>query len=227
MASTPTGHPSTTWAAPALVALAPTVMLIAFLVHPFIAILPDAEGVAAAVEAGTSRWAVAHLLTNIGSALVAVAFVAIATHLRAAGDDRFSRIGLPLVVFGSVLYGFLPGLEFAPLAAVETGGDVVATQAALEPWFVPMFVTGVVTFAIGVFVLVGAIRVTRILGDGTTRVVVGALVLLAVSRAVPVGVVQFHLQAVVGLVALWPIAGAMWRRSGSTASVRSQPSPAI
>lgn len=226
MASTPTDHPSTTWAAPALVALAPTVMLVAFLVHPFIATLPDAEGVAAAVEGGTSRWAVAHLLTNVGSALFAVAFVAIAAHLRAAGEDRFSRIGLPLVVFGSVLYGFLPGLEFAPLAAVETGGDVVATQAALEPWFVPMFVTSVVTFAIGVFALARAISATRLLGAGTTRIVVGALVLLAVSRAVPVGVVQFYLQAVLGVVGLWPIAGAMWRRSGTIAPVRSQPSPA-
>jgi hypothetical protein len=226
MASTPTDHPSTTWAAPAVVVLAPTVMLIAFLAHPFIAILPDADGVAAAVEADTSRWALAHLLTNVGSALMAVAFVAIAAHLRAAGEHRFSRIGLPFIVFGSVLYGFLPGLEFAPLAAVETGGDVVATQDVLEPWFIPMFATSVVTFAVGVFALVGALRATPILGAGTTRIVVGALVLLAVSRALPIGVVQFYVQAVVGVLALWPIAGAMWRRSETPTSTGRHPSPA-
>lgn len=223
MTSTPTDHPATPWAA-AVVALAPIVMLIAFLAHPFIAILPDAEGVGAAVEGGTSRWAVAHLLSNIGAALVAVAFVAVAAHLRAAGEHRYSRVGLPFVVFGSVLYGFLPGLEFAPLAAVETGGDVVATMAALQPWFVPMFVTSVATFAVGVFAFVRSIRTAAILGAGTTRVVVGALVLLAVSRAVPVGVVQFHLQAVVGVVALWPLAAAMWRPAPATSRAH-RPSP--
>lgn len=194
------------WTAPTIVALAPLVLLVAFLAHPFLATLPNAEAVAASVEANTTRWAVAHLLTNVGSGLLALAFLAVRARLQAAGEDRFSRVGLPFVVFGSVLYGFLPGLEFAPLAAVETGGDVVATQGTLEPWFVPVFVTGAVTFAIGVFAFARGIASSGILGARTTQVVVVALAVLAVARAVPLGVVQFHLQALAGLVALLPLA---------------------
>jgi len=36
------------------------------------------------------------------------------------------------VVIGSVLYAVLPGLEFAHIAAHETGADMEATQAALR-----------------------------------------------------------------------------------------------
>lgn len=208
------------WTAPTIVALAPVVLLVAFLVHPFLAVLPDAEAVAASVEANTTRWAVAHLLTNVGSALLALAFLAVRARLHAAGEDRFSRVGLPFVVFGSVLYGFLPGLEFAPLAAVETGADVVATQGALEQWFVPMFVTGVVTFAIGIFAFARGIAASRILGARTTQTVVVALAVMAVARAVPLGVAQFHLQALAGLVALLPLAAAVRDRPLSTTAAR-------
>lgn len=217
-------HPRThSWTAHTIVVLAPLVLLVGFLVHPFLAVLPDAEAVAASVEENTTRWAVAHLLTNVGSGLLALAFLAVRARLQAAGEDRFSRVGLPFVIFGSVLYGFLPGLEFAPLAAVETGGDVVATQAALEPWFVPMFVIGVIAFAIGAFAFARGIATSGILGAGTTRVVVVALALMAVARAAPLGVAQFHLQALAGLVALLPLAAAVRDRPLPATSARSHP----
>ncbi|MDP8929880.1 MAG: hypothetical protein M3O70_15260, partial [Actinomycetota bacterium] len=63
-----------------------------------------------------------------------VAFVAIRSYLRQAGEERFSAFGLPFIVIASTLYAVLPGLEFAPLAAAKTGGDVRAVQAALDPW---------------------------------------------------------------------------------------------
>lgn len=221
--STMTRTTTTGWTAPTIVALAPIVLLVAFLAHPFLATLPDAEAVAASVEANTTRWAVAHLLTNVASGLLALAFLAVRSRLQAAGEDRFSRVGLPFVVFGSVLYGFLPGLEFAPLAAVETGGDVVATQGVLESWFVPVFVTGAVTFAIGVFAFARGIAASAILGARTTQTVVAALAVMAVARAIPLGVVQFHLQAVAALVALLPLAAAVRDRPVATTSARPHP----
>lgn len=204
------------WTGPTIVVLAPLVLLAAFLAHPFLTRLPDAQAVAAAVESNTTRWGIAHLLTNVGSALLALAFLAVRAHLHEAGEDRYSRVGVPFVVFGSVLYGFLPGLEFAPLAAVETGGDVVATQGVLEPWFVPVFVTAAVTFAIGVFAFAKGVAAARVLGGSATRLVVVSLAVMGVARAVPVGVVQFHVQALAGLLALVPLAvsiGAARRRT--------------
>lgn len=209
----------------AIVLLAPAVLLVAFVSHPFIEVLPDAEAVGAAVQAGTTRWAVVHILTAVASGLMALAFLAVRALLRDAGEDRSSRWGLPLVVFGSVMYAVLPGLEFAALAAVETGGDPVAAQAALESWFLPIFATSVITYAIGVFGFARAVPESAVLGRATTRTVVAALVIMAVARAVPVGVVQFHVQALAGLVALWPLGAVMWQRTGETAAVR-RPLPA-
>ncbi len=75
----------------------------------------------------TTLWGLVHVLTGVGSALVALAFLA----LRASGEDRYSAGALPFVLVGSVLYAFLPGLEFAPLAATRTGGDAVAAQSSV------------------------------------------------------------------------------------------------
>lgn len=211
---------------PLVVALAPAVLLLALVAHPFLVVLPDAEAVAGLVVADTTRWGIVHLLTNVGSALLALAFLAVRAHLRDAGEERFSRWGLPFVVFGSVLYGLLPGLEFAPMTAAETGGDVVAVQAALEPWFVPVFVTAAITFAIGAFAFARGVADSRVLGPGTTRTVVTALAVMAVARAVPLGVVQFYVQGLAGLVALWPLALAMGRGPQPAASARRQASPA-
>lgn len=214
------------WAGPTVVVLAPVVLLAAFLAHPFLTVLPDTAAVAAALESGTTRWGVAHLLTNVGSALLALAFLAVRAHLREAGEDRHSRVGVPFVVFGSVLYGFLPGLEFAPLAAVETGGDVAATQAVLEGWFVPVFVTAAITFAIGAFAFAKGVAAAHVLGGPVTRLVVVSLAVMAVARAVPVGVVQFHVQALAGLLALLPLAISMGAARRRTAPRGARPSPA-
>lgn len=112
---------------------------------------------------------------------------------------------------GSALYGLLPALEFAPLVAAETGSDVQAAQAALEPWFLPILVTGVLIFATGVFGFARGIADSGVLSRRLTRLVVGGLAVLAVARFVPVGAVQFYVQSAAGLVALWPLAYEMWR----------------
>lgn len=211
----------------AAVALAPAVILAAFLTHPFLARLPDADAVAAALSANTTRWAVAHVLTAVGSTLIALAFLAIRAHLREVSHDRLTAWGLPFVVVGSVLYAVLPGLEFAPLTAAETGGDVAAVQAAMQPWFIPIFATAAITFAIGIYTFARAISDSTILSPRTRQLVVTGLAVMAIARAVPLGVVQFHVQGLAGLVALWPLAATMWHTpSAVTASPRYPRSPA-
>ncbi|MEJ7704272.1 MAG: hypothetical protein WKF47_11620 [Geodermatophilaceae bacterium] len=193
-------------------ALAPSVMLFVFLTHPFIARLPDAAAVADAVEADTTWWGIVHLLTAVGSGLVALAFLAIRARLRDAGEERFSAWALPFVIAGSALYGLLPGLEFAPMAAARAGGDAAAAQATLQPWFISILATSVLLFAIGILVFARGIAASQILSRPLTRLVVTGLIVWAAARFVPLGMVQFYVQGLAGIVALWPLAFQMWRQ---------------
>jgi hypothetical protein len=52
----------------------------------------------------------------------------------------------------------------------------------------------------------------RPLGGSLDGVVAVALVVFALSRLVPVGVVQFYVQPAAALLALLPLAVAMWER---------------
>ena len=201
---------------------APLVMFVALVAHPFIAVLGDAEAIAAAVDANRTVWVAVHLLTVIGIALTALAFVAIRARLRDVGEDRYSAWALPCVLFGSVLYGFLPGMEFTPLAAARTGGDVAAAQQTLMPVFIAVLAVSTIFFAIGAVGFAKAVKTSGILGKSLSRVVATALIVLALSRFVPVGPVQFYVQAAAGLVALWPLANDLWRSATPTPIVRRQ-----
>jgi hypothetical protein len=207
-----------------IVSLAPAVMLVGLFAHPYIATLPDEAAVAETATADTTRWGLVHLTVGVASGLLVLAFLAIRSYLREAGEDRWSILGLPFIVMGSTLFAVLPGMEFAPLAAAEAGADVQATQAALAPWFLPVLVTGAATFAIGVFAFAKGIADSRILSRRLSRLVVGALVVMAVARLVPVGAVQFYVQGAAGIVALWPLAYEMWKRPEAARPAR-QPRP--
>lgn len=211
----------------AAVAIAPAVTLAGFLLHPYFTTLPDAGRVADAVVADTARWGVAHLTVAVGSGLMLLAFLAIRGYLREVGEERFSAWGLPFIVLGSVLYAVLAGLEFAPLAAAETGGDVEAVQTALDPWFIPILVTGVALFAVGAFAFARGIAASGVLSRRLTYVVVTGLAVMALARVVPVGAVQFYVQGAAGLVALWPLAYDMWRHPTMRPALRARPAPAI
>jgi hypothetical protein len=110
-----------------IVALAPAVMLVGLFAHPYIAILPDEAAIAKAVPADTTHWGLVHLTAGVASGLLVLAFLAIRSYLREAGEERWSIVALPFIVVGSTLFAVLPGMEFAPLAA-EAGGDVEAVQ---------------------------------------------------------------------------------------------------
>jgi hypothetical protein len=195
----------------AIVAVAPAVLLIGFVSHPYIGMGPPDEAViAAAVASETIRWGISHLTVAVASGLVILAFLAVRSHLRAAGEERFSAFGVPFVVIGSTLFAVLPGMEMAPLVVAETGGDVQAAQTALFPWFIPMLAIGAITFAIGVVGFARGIAESRVLSRRRTWLVVGALGVMAAARFVPLGAVQFYVQGAAGIVALWPLAYQMW-----------------
>lgn len=133
-----------------VVAIAPVILLASLGYHPYLAgRQPNIDALAAEVIADPTRWGIVHLATGVASAVLAVAFLAIRGHLHELGEDRWSAAALPFVIIGSTLYAMLPGMEFAPLAANETGGDVGAAQDALIPWFIPVLIAAAVTFAVG------------------------------------------------------------------------------
>lgn len=209
----------------AIVAIAPVVLLAGFVYHPYLPSPTDTAALAAAVASDTTRWALAHLGVGIGSGLLVLAFLAIRSYLHEAGEERWSRLALPFIVIGSTLFALLPGMEFAPLAAATTGGDVQAAQTALMPWFVPILLIGAVSFALGaVGFALGIVR-SGVLSPPLTWLVVGGLIVLAAARFVPLGI-QFYVQSAAGIVALWPLAYEMWRHPAARMAGEARPVPA-
>jgi hypothetical protein len=103
-------------------------MLAGLFAHPYIAILPDEAAIAEAVATDTTWWGLVHLTTGVASGLLVLAFLAVRSYLREAGEDRWSILVLPFIVVGGTLFVVLPGMEFAPLAAAEAGGNVQAAE---------------------------------------------------------------------------------------------------
>jgi hypothetical protein len=209
-----------------ILAVAPLVLLASFVYHPHIGMLPNADAVAHAVQADTQRWGIAHYGVAIGAALMALAYIALRGYLRDAGENRHSAIALPFLVMGSVLYAFLPGMEFSVLAATLTGGDVVGSQKAIDGWFVPTIMSSALLNAIGLACLARGVSRSAVLDSGVKPLVLIAFAVMAVSRFVPVGPVQFYVQGVAGVLALWPIAQEIARRTARERAAHSQGMPA-
>lgn len=194
----------------AIVAIAPVVLLAGFVLHPYIGLgPPDQTAVATAVADHQTRWGAAHLVTGVGSGLLVLAFLAIRVQLRENSPERWSARGIPFIVMGSALYTFLPGMEFAPLAAAETGADVKGAAESLVAWFVPIHVIGALAFGAGVLAFRRGLADSGYLQGRTWQLVDCALVVMVVARVVPLAGVQFYVQGVAGVAALWPLAAAM------------------
>lgn len=194
-----------------ITALAPLALLVAFIWHPYIAgRLPNDSAIADAAADDPTRWGLAHLAAGFASGVVILAFIAIRGLIRDLTDDSWSALGLPLIVIGSIFYTLLPGMEFAPLAAIDAGSDAAAAQSALQPWFLPVLLIGAVTFALGVFSFAKGIASLSILSPRLTGLIVVALVILALSRFVPLFAVQGYVQSAAAMIALWPLARRMW-----------------
>jgi hypothetical protein len=219
-------HARHRWQA-AILVVAPAALLAALVAHPYLpGRLPNDAEVAVAVADGPVRWGLVHLATSVASGLIILAFLAVRSYLREVQGDRASAVGVPFIVLGSTLFVVLPGMEFAPLAAAETGAavaEIAAVQEALAPWFVPVLVSGALTFAIGVVAFARAIWVSTVGNRALTRLVVAALIVMAVSRFVPLAAVQFHVQSVAAVAALWPLAYAMRAQPARRTVSRGRP----
>jgi hypothetical protein len=99
---------------------------------------------------------------------MALAFVALRSFLREAGEERWSSLGMPLAVLGSCLFIPLTGMEFALLAAAETGGNVEAVQEELMPWFIPLLAAGALWCAIGALCYAAAVARSSVLSRTVT-----------------------------------------------------------
>jgi hypothetical protein len=207
----------------AIVAIAPAVLLGGFVYHPYIAPPTDPAAIAAAAASDTARWGLAHLAIAVGYGLAVLAFLAIRSYLHEAREERWSVPALPFIVVGSTLFVVLTGMEIGLLAAAETGADVQAVQSALFPWFIPILLTGALSFALGVLGFAMGIIRSGVLGPRLTWIVVGALVVLAVARFVPLSVAPYVIAAA-GIVALWPLAYQMWKHP-EPAKPATQPRP--
>lgn len=208
----------------ALVAIAPAVLLAGIVSHPYIADLTDKAAVAAALAAHTTHWGPVHLTVGVASGLLVLAFLAVRSYLREAGENRWSVLALPFIVIGSTLYAFLPAMEIAMMAAGEAGADVEASLIAMDPWFFPILLAAAITFALGILGFATGLVRSRVLGARLTWFVVGALVVMAAARFAPFGA-ALYVGGVAGIVALWPLAYVMWRHPEAARSA-GQPRPA-
>lgn len=194
---------------------APAVMLVGHGYHPWIGSPGDPgflQRLAAAVAADPTRWWVSHFLIAVGSGLLMLAFLAIRGHLRDAGEERWSVLGLPFIIIGSTLYALLPAMEFAPVGAYRAGADIAAVQGALMPLFMPILLAGALLFALGVLGFVIGIVRSNVLSGWLTWIVPGALVVMAATRFFPVGAAQLYVGPAAGTVALWPLAYMIWKQ---------------
>jgi hypothetical protein len=199
----------------AILILAPAVAMVGHVYHPWIGNPGDPgffERLAEAVAADPTRWWLSHFLVGIGSGLVAIAFLALRTHLREFAGATWSGVGLPFVVMGSVLFAMLPAMEFTPVAAHRIGADVAAAQAALMPLFHPILLSAAFLFALGVLGFAIDLHHTRMPGPALSRLVLAALLVMAASRFFPVGAAQLYVGPAAGLVALWTLAFAKWKQ---------------
>lgn len=208
----------------AIVAIAPAIFLAAVLYHPYIADLTDKAAVGAALDADHTRWGFSHLAVGLASGLLLLAFLAIRSYLREAGEERWSARGVPFIVIGSTLFGLLPGMELGSMAGSQAGADAHTVQVELATWFTPVLVSGGLVFWIGALGFAIAIVRSRVLSPPWAWLAAAALVVMGTTRLAPFGI-ALYVGGVAGIIALWTLAYEMWRSPG-LARHTQQPHPA-
>ena len=196
-----------------ITALGPTVLLLGFAYHPYVRNGTDETPLAEAAAADTTWWGLSHLAIGVGYALTALSFIAFRSFPREAGEERWSVMALPFAVLACALFPILTGMEFALLAAAETGGDVEGAQSQLFRWFIPILAPGAICFTVGAIgFAMGSIKSDALSGR-IAKLVAAALIVMAAARFVPLGAAQVVI-GVAGVVAFWPVAFEMWKHHG-------------
>ncbi len=129
--------------------VAPAVFLAGLVAHPFVRNYMDTEVIARAISGSPDRWAIAHLIIPIGVGLVLLAALAIRCQFRNAGEQRWSSIGIGLLIVGGVLMGAVVGAEITLAAVVRSGLDVLAVLTEVETWTRPLAFGAFALFVFG------------------------------------------------------------------------------
>ena len=203
-----------------VVGLAPLVLAAGFLIQPYVADLMDNTELSGVVEEGTTRWAWSQLLVALGLVLIILAVFAIRMHLRNAGEDRWSFLATPLVTIGAGVLVALTGMRgLGGYAVVEAGGPTEGFFEASNDW-VWLFFTALVIFSVGLLALAAAVRVSGVLSNMSTLVVVVALVIGVIASFIP-SAWATYVVSVAAVIGFWLLAGSIW------STTRPSPPPGV
>jgi len=169
----------------AVLVIAPVVLLVGVLAHPFVANYLEMGAVVNAVTGAPDQWAAAHLIIPVGMGLLMLAVVAIRGEFRRAGEQRWSVIALPLLFLGSAVWGAIAALEITYAAVANSGGDVLAVMETNEAWTVPYVLVAAPLFVLGWISLAVAFYRVPILPRALNWVAIAALVLIVLASFIP------------------------------------------
>ncbi|MEE9298394.1 MAG: hypothetical protein V3V29_05090 [Acidimicrobiia bacterium] len=192
-----------------VIALAPVVLAVGFLLHPYADDFTDTAETAADVSSGPLRWAWAHILIFLGVTLIILAVFAIRLHLRNAGEDTWGFWATGLITIGGGTLAGLTGFEgLGGYAVAEAGGPVEAFYEAGEDW-TWLFFVGMILFSFGLLALAAAVRSSGVLGPTSTQIVVAALVIGVIANFIPASWASYVI-SVVAIVVFWLLAVSVW-----------------
>jgi hypothetical protein len=169
----------------AVLFIGPAVFVAGSLAHPFVRDYMDATVIAAAVSAAPGQWAVSHVILAIGLGLVLLAVLVIREQFRGAGEQRWSALGVPLLVMGATLLGAIAGSEITLAAVVDSRGRVleVLEAGATSTW--PLVLGGFLLFDLGWFSFAMAFYRARILRGALNWGAIVALVAIPIVSFIP------------------------------------------
>ena len=205
--------------------VAPVVLLVGFIYHPYVDNETDTAMVAEEVVADPERWAWAHLIVLLGLGLTLLAVFSVRQMLRAIGEKRWSFIAVPLLVVGGTLNSAPVGAEITLAGVANAGADVEAVAEDADPWITPVFFVGAVLFALGWLSFAGALYQSQLLERRQTWIAIAALVVLVIGMFI-LATGGAYLVGVAALVVSWLIGYRAWTTAGQTALPGGRPAPA-
>ena len=178
-----------------VVAVTPVVGLIAAFYHPYIGDIADNAETARVVAADPTRWAWVHVIEMGVNVLLVLAIVGIGSYL--------------LITAGIVLFTAVLGMAVSFSAMNEVGAPLEAVLDAVEPWYLPITFTILITAGLGFLSLAVAIYRSRVLSRELSWVVSAAIVVVTLTLLIPAtwGEQVFSAAAI---IAFWPLAYRMW-----------------
>ncbi|MBW3549014.1 MAG: hypothetical protein KY452_12905, partial [Actinobacteria bacterium] len=101
-----------------------------------------------------------------------------------------------------------------------TTAEIAEVQGAIGPWFMAVLIGSGLTFGLGAISFVGAITASKIATARITQVVSVALIVMVLSRIVPLSVAQFYIHGLAAVVAMWTLAYVMGTNPVPSAGTR-------